>query len=130
MKWIACSEGKSIIITLGEILLRLSTPINGCLAQGDTFLRHFLQYTPFSYQRYYSRSWRSSTLPKMIPAIVSGVLYGYLKYKDCRKALEYGNALAAIKHSIIGDMAITDPDEIDSIIAEHKNTGHHSEMNR
>lgn len=63
-------------------------------------------------------------------AYVSGVLYGYLKYKDCRKALEYGNALAAIKHSIIGDMAITDPDEIDSIIAEHKNTGHHSEMNR
>lgn len=40
MKWIACSEGKSIIITLGEILLRLSTPINGRLAQGDTFLRH------------------------------------------------------------------------------------------
>ena len=63
-------------------------------------------------------------------AYVSGVLYGYLKYKDSRKALEYGNALAAIKHSIIGDMAITDPDEIDSIIAEHKNTGHHSEMNR
>ena len=58
------------------------------------------------------------------------VLYGYLKHKDCRKALEYGNAMAALKHSVIGDMITTDLEEIDSIIAEHKNTGYHSEMNR
>ena len=63
-------------------------------------------------------------------AYVSGALYGYLKHKDCRKALEYGNAMAAIKHSVIGDMITTDLEEIDSIIAEHKNTGYHSEMNR
>lgn len=63
-------------------------------------------------------------------AYVSGALYGYLKYHDCQKALEYGNAMAAIKHSVIGDMVFTDSDEIDSIIAEHKNTGYHSEMNR
>ena len=56
-------------------------------------------------------------------AYVSGALYGYLKHKDCRKALEYGNAMAAIKHSVIGDMITTDLEEIDSIIAEHKNTG-------
>ena len=61
---------------------------------------------------------------------ISGALYGYLKHKDCRKALEYGNAMAAIKHSVIGDMITTDLEEIDSIIAEHKNTGYHSEMNR
>lgn len=59
-----------------------------------------------------------------------GALYGYLKHKDCRKALEYGNAMAAIKHSVIGDMITTDLEEIDSIIAEHQNTGYHSEMNR
>ena len=41
-------------------------------------------------------------------AYVSGALYGYLKHKDCRKALEYGNAMAAIKHSVIGDMITTD----------------------
>ena len=63
-------------------------------------------------------------------AYVSGALYGYLKHKDCRKALEYGNAMAAIKDCVIGDMITTDLEEIDSIIAEHKNTGYHSEMNR
>ena len=63
-------------------------------------------------------------------AYVSGDLYGYLKHKDCRKALEYGNAMAAIKHRVIGDMITTDLEEIGSIIAEHKNTGYHSEMNR
>ena len=63
-------------------------------------------------------------------AVTPMFLYGYLKHKDCRKALEYGNAMAAIKHSVIGDMITTDLEEIDSIIAEHKNTGYHSEMNR
>ena len=64
-------------------------------------------------------------------AYVSGALYGYLKYRDCQKALEYGNAMAAIKHSVIGDMVSTDLEEINSIIAEHKDTsGYHSEMNR
>ena len=46
-------------------------------------------------------------------AYVSGALYGYLKHKDCRKALEYGNAMAAIKHSVIGDMITTDLEEIE-----------------
>ena len=63
-------------------------------------------------------------------AYVSGALYGYLKYKDCQKALEYGNAMAAIKHSVIGDMVSTDLEEIKGIISEHQNTGYHSEMNR
>ena len=31
-------DRKYDVITLGEILLRLSTPINGRLAQGDRFL--------------------------------------------------------------------------------------------
>ena len=33
-------DRKYDVITLGEILLRLSTPINGRLAQGDTFMKH------------------------------------------------------------------------------------------
>ena len=61
-------------------------------------------------------------------AYVSGALYGYLKHGDCQKALEYGNAMAAIKHSVIGDMVFTDLEEIDSIIKQHKNTsGYQSE---
>lgn len=64
-------------------------------------------------------------------AYVSGALYGYLKYQDCRKALEYGNAMAAIKHSVIGDMVFTDLEEINSIIEQHKDTSEfQSEMNR
>ncbi len=64
-------------------------------------------------------------------AYVSGALYGYLKYKDCQKALEYGNAMAAIKHSVIGDMISTDLDEINSIIAQHQDTSEFQmEMNR
>ena len=64
-------------------------------------------------------------------AYVSGALYGYLKHGACQKALEYGNAMAAIKHSVIGDMVFTDFEEIDSIIKKHKNTsGYQSEMNR
>lgn len=62
---------------------------------------------------------------------VAGALYGYLKYGDCQKALEYGNAMAAIKHSLIGDMAFTDLAEIDDIISQHQNTsGYQTEMNR
>lgn len=64
-------------------------------------------------------------------AYVSGALYGYLKHRDCRKMLEYGNAMAAIKHSVIGDMVFTDLDEIDGIIAEHQDTSDFQpEMNR
>ena len=33
-------DRKYDVITLGEILLRLSTPINGRLAQGDTLMKH------------------------------------------------------------------------------------------
>lgn len=64
-------------------------------------------------------------------AYVSGALYGYLKHHDCRKMLEYGNAMAAIKHSVIGDMVFTDLDEINSIIAGHQDTSDFQpEMNR
>ena len=64
-------------------------------------------------------------------AYVSGALYGYLRHRDCQKALEYGNAMAAIKHSVIGDMVFTDLEEIDSIIAQHKDTSEFQmEMNR
>ncbi|MBQ5851603.1 MAG: sugar kinase, partial [Lachnospiraceae bacterium] len=64
-------------------------------------------------------------------AYVSGALYGYLKHNDCQKALEYGNAMAAIKHSVIGDMISTDIEEINSIIAQHQDTSEFQmEMNR
>lgn len=85
--------------------------------------------------RYYSESpYNSIDVVDRIgsgDAYVSGALYGYLRHHDCQKMLEYGNAMAAIKHSVIGDMVFTDLEEIDGIIAQHKDTsGFQPEMNR
>ncbi|MBQ8233542.1 MAG: sugar kinase [Lachnospiraceae bacterium] len=64
-------------------------------------------------------------------AYISGVLYGYLTYEgDYQKALEYGNAISALKNTIPGDLLCTDLKEIDGIIKEHKSTGRIAEMDR
>ena len=64
-------------------------------------------------------------------AYIPGVLYGYLTYEgDYQKALEYGNAISALKNTIPGDLLCTDLKEIDGIIKEHKSTGRIAEMDR
>lgn len=64
-------------------------------------------------------------------AYISGVLYGYLSYEgDYQKALEYGNAISALKNTIPGDLLCTDLKEINGIIKEHKSTGRIAEMDR
>lgn len=64
-------------------------------------------------------------------AYISGVLYGLLAHEgDCRRALEYGNAVSALKNTIPGDLLSTDLAEIQGIIREHKSTGRISEMDR
>lgn len=64
-------------------------------------------------------------------AYISGVLYGLLAHDgDCRKALEYGNAVSALKNTIPGDLLSTDLAEIEGIIREHKSTGRIAEMDR
>ena len=50
-------DRKYDVITLGEILLRLSTPINGRLAQGDTFMKHLGGAEPSS-QKYQRICWQ------------------------------------------------------------------------
>ena len=58
-------------------------------------------------------------------------MYGYLTYEgDYQKALEYGNAISALKNTIPGDLLCTDLKEIDGIIKEHKSTGRIAEMDR
>ena len=49
---------------------------------------------------------------------------------DCRKAMEYGNATAAVKNTIPGDLPSSDLREIDGIIKNHQSTGPQLEMNR
>jgi 2-dehydro-3-deoxygluconokinase len=62
-------------------------------------------------------------------AYLSGVLYGLLADLPPQRALEYGNAMAAIKNTVMGDMPASSLGEIQSVIG-----GHHgafqSEMNR
>lgn len=64
-------------------------------------------------------------------AYISGVLYGLLaKEGDYQSALEYGNAVSALKNTIPGDLLCTDLKEIEGIIREHKATGRIAEMDR
>ena len=64
-------------------------------------------------------------------AYISGVLYGLLSYEgECGCALEYGNAVSALKNTIPGDLIYTDLKEIQGIINEHKATGRIAEMDR
>lgn len=64
-------------------------------------------------------------------AYISGVLYGLLmKEGDYQSALEYGNAVSALKNTIPGDLISTDLKEIEGIIREHKSTGRIAEMDR
>ena len=63
-------------------------------------------------------------------AYLAGALYGMITYDDMQRAVEYGNAMSAVKNTVLGDMAVSSLSEIDSIIASHKATGHQDEMNR
>lgn len=63
-------------------------------------------------------------------AYLSGALFGMIKYDDMQRAVEMGNAMAAVKNTISGDMSCASLQEIESIIKSHKATGHQDEMNR
>lgn len=62
-------------------------------------------------------------------AYLSGVLFGYIKYNDFQKALEFGNAMAAIKNTVSGDLPVSDFQEISRVINDRK-THNTSEMVR
>ena len=63
-------------------------------------------------------------------AYVAGALYGLLKRGDIDSAVKYGNAMAALKNTIVGDMIVSDLSEVDRIITAHSSTGPKSEMIR
>jgi 2-dehydro-3-deoxygluconokinase len=53
-----------------------------------------------------------------------------VKFNCLQKALEFGNAMAALKNTVPGDLPACDFKEIEQLIASHKKTGTDSEMNR
>lgn len=64
-------------------------------------------------------------------AYVSGVLYALLSDpKNYQRAVEFGNAQAAVKNTIPGDIPTSNKKEIESVIADHHNKGYQSEMYR
>lgn len=63
-------------------------------------------------------------------AYLAGVLYGLIKYGTPERALEIGNALSAVKNTVVGDMSASSIDEIEGVIKSHKATGHQDEMVR
>lgn len=62
-------------------------------------------------------------------AYVAGALFGLIKYNDIKKAVEYGNAMAALKNTVPGDIAVCDFNEIERVITNHQK-GQASEMVR
>ena len=63
-------------------------------------------------------------------AYVAGALYGLLKHKSIKAAAQYGDAMAALKNTIIGDMTVCDLVDIERIIRAHNSDGPKSEMIR
>ena len=49
---------------------------------------------------------------------------------DCQKAVAFGNATAAVKNTIPGDLPSSNLEEIETIIKAHNQTGPQSEMAR
>ncbi len=64
-------------------------------------------------------------------AYIAGALYGLLSSGgDCMKAVQYGNATAALKNTIPGDLPTSDLSEVNTVIKDHNTTGPQSEMSR
>lgn len=63
-------------------------------------------------------------------AYVAGALYGLLRFGNIESAAEYGDAMAALKNTLIGDMTVCDLADIERIIASHNSGGPKAEMIR
>lgn len=46
----------------------------------------------------------------------AGFIYGYLELKDIQKAVDFGSAFSAIKHSVPGDLAFVYKEEVEKLI--------------
>jgi 2-dehydro-3-deoxygluconokinase len=51
-------------------------------------------------------------------AFFAGLLYAYDRDGDPQHALDFGNALCALAHTVEGDVAILSPDEVDALLEE------------
>ncbi len=63
-------------------------------------------------------------------AYVAGALYGLLRFGDIESAAKYGDAMCAVKNTILGDMTVCDLTDIERVIRSHGDSGPKSEMIR
>ena len=63
-------------------------------------------------------------------AYVAGALYGLLRFGNIESAAMYGDAMAALKNTILGDTTVCDLADIERIISTHSGTSPKSEMIR
>ncbi len=63
-------------------------------------------------------------------AYIAGALYALLRYQSIQKAAMYGDAMAALKNTVIGDMTECSLSDIERIIDSHLSGGAASEMIR
>jgi 2-dehydro-3-deoxygluconokinase len=49
-------------------------------------------------------------------AFTAGLLYGWLKLKDVEKGIQYGNAFAALKHTLPGDFNWSTIEEVETLL--------------
>lgn len=63
-------------------------------------------------------------------AYVAGVLYGLLETGNPERSLQVGNALSALKNTVVGDMSVFSLDEVERVINSHIASGVQSEMER
>lgn len=63
-------------------------------------------------------------------AYVAGALYGLLRFGDIESAAKYGDAMAALKNTVTGDMTECDIVDIERIIKNHSAKGPKNEMIR
>ena len=63
-------------------------------------------------------------------AYLAGALYAMITHDDMQRVVEYGNAMSAVKNTVLGDMAVSSLSEINGVIDSHKNIGRQDEMNR
>lgn len=63
-------------------------------------------------------------------AYVAGALFGMLRYGDVQQAVDFGNAMSAVKNTIVGDMPASDFEEIQRVIKINNSGKAGDELNR
>ena len=134
---------REVFRKIDENALRCSAKVLSAFQECRVSTADFIEVTGYGYsdsgrdkiEQIYARVFGAEDA-LVRPQLMSGThalavtLGGLLKHGDIDSAVKYGNAMAALKNTIVGDMIVSDLGEVDRIIASHNSTGPKSEMIR